>query len=138
MVRFDSEVGALGVQMINTLPCSTCKAECCGIVPLSAYRISAIEKHLANLSDEEYDVLKAQKRESFTCAFVDTRNWTCAIYPVRPALCDVFGRTEGLQCPHHSRLVNIIPSSVALMRVDLDGGKKNIVAFSNEYAYKNR
>jgi Fe-S-cluster containining protein len=121
--------------MSDKLPCSTCHADCCGIVPLSAHRLAAIEKHLASVPAEEYAVLKAQKRGKLTCAFVDTRNWTCAVYPVRPALCEIFGRTEGAECPHHPQLVNIITRDVARMRVSLDGEEDDIVALSHEFVY---
>ena len=121
--------------MNDKLPCSTCHADCCGTVPLSAHRLAAIEEHLSTLSAEEYAVLKVQKRGELTCAFMDTRTYTCAVYPVRPALCDVFGRTEGGECPHHPRLVNIIPRNVARMRVSLDGEVEDIVALSHEYEY---
>jgi Fe-S-cluster containining protein len=123
--------------MTSGLPCSTCHADCCGPVPLSASRFAVIERHLSTLSDSEYAALKSQKRSLTTCAFVDMRTYRCAVYPVRPSLCDVFGRTELLKCPHHPKLVNIISASAAELRVVLETNR-GIVALSNEYAYDKR
>lgn len=119
------------------LPCSTCHADCCGPVPLSAGRLTVIERHLSTLSDEEYATLKSQTRRRLTCAFVDMRTYRCAVYPVRPALCDVYGRTELLKCPHHPKPVNIVSASAAELRVTLETNR-GIVALSNEYAYNKR
>ncbi len=119
------------------LPCATCHADCCGPVPLSASRLAIIKRHLSAIPDSDYEALRSQKRPVLTCAFVDTRNWSCAVYPVRPALCDLYGRVEALKCPHHPVLVNIVTQDTADMRIALECNR-GIVAMSNEYVYETR
>lgn len=117
------------------LPCSTCKADCCGPVILSAGRLAKIEKHIASMEPQERSILASQKRDKITCAFVDTRDYSCSIYPVRPALCDLYGRTDGMKCPHHPTLVNIVSRETAGMRIDLDQDDGEIT-ISTEYNWR--
>lgn len=54
--------------------------------------------------------LAAQKRNSIDCKFLDKEHSRCAIYPVRPWICEAFGRVKGMQCFKMDGLVEIIPS----------------------------
>jgi Fe-S-cluster containining protein len=107
--------------MVN-LPCKTCKAECCGTVPISQPRLDKIKLYLSELPPEEYAELAGQERAPLDCAFIDKRTHSCAVYPVRPSLCKLYGTTERLLCPHADySLVQLLPQRSARLMVDLDG-----------------
>lgn len=53
--------------------------------------------------------LAAQKRRKIDCKFLDKENYRCAVYPVRPWVCEAFGRVEKMRCPKASGIVEIIP-----------------------------
>jgi Fe-S-cluster containining protein len=91
------------------LPCSSCTAICCGPVPINAARFDKIRDHLHALSAEERRRLGNQERGELDCHFLDKANYRCTIYPVRPWVCEAFGRVEGMQCPKVDKLVQIIP-----------------------------
>lgn len=106
------------IPVLNALPCSSCKSECCGPVPLTEARLGEINQHLQGLGREEVRRLSRQKRSALTCKFVDTQSNTCAIYPVRPQLCRIYGRVEKMICPKVGRVVDPLPQIVAEMAVD--------------------
>lgn len=122
---------------MGDFPCSTCKSECCGPVPLSRHRLGLIEKHLANLPAEEYATLAAQKRGRLDCAFVDTRTYTCAVYPVRPNLCKLYGKVDDpkMRCPHVNNysLVQLVPTKTADTMIEMDGDP---VMLSDQFNYR--
>ena len=91
--------------MIETLPCSSCTALCCGPVTLTADRLKKIRAYIEAMPLKERKRLAGQKREPFDCGFLDKQNHRCAVYPVRPWVCEAFGRVEGLQCPKVTGLV---------------------------------
>jgi Fe-S-cluster containining protein len=105
---------------MSALPCGACKADCCGPVVLSLNRLAIIEKHIASMSEEQRSILASQERDGLTCSFVDMRDYSCSVYPVRPAQCELYGRTIGMECPHHKALVNIVTQDTAMMRISLD------------------
>ena len=98
---------------INHLPCSSCTAMCCGPVSISEARLQKIREHLGTIPAEERKRLAKQKRGELDCGFLDKENYRCTIYPVRPWVCEAFGRVEGMQCPKVDQLVQIIPAIVA-------------------------
>jgi len=93
----------------NTLPCSSCTALCCGPVPLSRDRLEKIKAYVQTMPKAERKRLAAQKRGQVDCRFLDKANYRCAIYPVRPWLCEAFGRVERMRCPKTVGLVEAIP-----------------------------
>lgn len=119
---------------MDALPCSNCHADCCGPIPLYPRQLVRIEEYLTMLPAEDIDALSSQRRRKLTCAFVDTRNHSCSIYPVRPALCDIYGRTEGLECPHHRELVQIISPQQASLRLHLER-ETGVPMLSNEWKW---
>ena len=66
-------------------------------------------RYIQTLDVEERNRLARQRRGELDCAFLDKENNRCAIYPVRPWICEAFGRVEGMRCPKMSGLVQIIP-----------------------------
>lgn len=121
-----------------SLPCKTCKSECCGTVPVSQHRLDAIKEHLAKIPSEDYAALAGQKRKPLDCAFIDTRTWTCAVYPVRPALCCVFGNVDHplLHCPKDKHPAkHSLTQITAKMKVELDGDP---VTLTHLFKYENR
>ena len=119
---------------MDALPCSNCHADCCGPIPLYPRQLARIEEYLTTLPAEDIDALSSQRRRKLTCAFVDTRTHICSIYPVRPALCDLYGRTEGLECPHHRQLVQIISPQQASLRLELEK-ESGVPILSNEWKW---
>lgn len=84
----------------QSLPCASCKSECCGSFPLGTQDFKKIVKHLSAKSDAELNRLQAAKRSQLDCCFLDTENWRCGVYEVRPLVCDLYGRTPVLACNH--------------------------------------
>lgn len=107
---------------MTTPPCSTCHAECCGPVPLSPQRLKMINRFVAKIDTYEISRLAAQKRGELNCGFLDKENHRCAIYPVRPELCQIYGMTEDLQCPHSTELITTITPAGANIRIHRDKG----------------
>ena len=95
------------------LPCASCTALCCGPVALSRARIEKIRAYVELMPKAERRRLAAQKRGDLDCGFLDKEHNRCAIYPVRPWVCEAFGRVEGMRCPKVSGLVQIIPQFLA-------------------------
>lgn len=83
-----------------SLPCGTCKAECCGPVVVTESLLEQVNAMVDGMDPQERIRLANQHRNELTCGFVDTEHNLCAIYSIRPGVCRVFGRTERLQCPH--------------------------------------
>jgi Fe-S-cluster containining protein len=79
-------------------------------VPLSRDRRGKIEAYVQTLPEAERRRLAAQTRGEFDCRFLDKADHRCAIYPVRPWICEIFGRVEKMPCPLAPDLVNILPS----------------------------
>jgi Fe-S-cluster containining protein len=69
-----------------------------------------IETYVQTMPKAERKRLAAQKRDKSDCGFLDKANYRCAIYPVRPWICEAFGRIKGMQCVQVTGLVQIIPS----------------------------
>ena len=78
-------------------------------MPLSCDRLEKIKAYVQKMPKAERKRLAAQKRGPVDCRFLDKANYRCAIYPVRPWLCEAFGRVERMQCPKTVGLVEIIP-----------------------------
>lgn len=96
--------------MIEQLPCGSCTALCCGPVAITRKRFEKIRAYLHFMPTAERKRLAKQKRGDLDCRFVDKENHRCTIYPVRPWICEAFGRTEGMVCPKVGHLVQIMPS----------------------------
>jgi len=65
--------------------------KCCGIAPASPDEYRAVVRYARanNITP---------KKQGLTCPFY--QGGTCAVYPVRPVMCRVFGHSEDLPCPH--------------------------------------
>jgi Fe-S-cluster containining protein len=95
--------------MVEQLPCSSCTAMCCGPVPISEARLQGIRDHLNALPAGERKRLGKQERGYLDCGFLDKDNYHCMIYPMRPFVCEAFGRVADMACPKVGKLVQIIP-----------------------------
>jgi Fe-S-cluster containining protein len=96
--------------MIEQLPCSACTGLCCGPVGLSEARMDKIRAHVKTMPRRERRRLAVQRRDALDCGFLDMESHTCAIYPVRPFVCEAFGRVQGMVCPVVGHLVRIMPA----------------------------
>lgn len=120
---------------VERLPCASCTAMCCGPVPISRARLQMVYEHLRTIPQEERRRLAKQKRGDLDCGFLDKDNYRCTIYPVRPWVCEAFGRVEGMQCPKVDQLVQIIPSIVADAQMREEASTP-IVASSDRWNWK--
>jgi len=118
-----------------SLPCATCHADCCGPVVLTKFRLQRINDYLRSKPREELERLAAQKRDWVTCKFVDTQDFSCSVYPVRPRQCELYGRVAGMRCPHVNGLVNIVTQSTADLWMALEL-ESEVVGLSNEYKWR--
>lgn len=122
--------------MIESFPCATCEAACCGPVALSADRMEKILAFVRAMSQAERKRLAAQKRRPIDCRFLDKKNYRCVIYPVRPWVCEAFGRVKGMQCQKLSGLVQILPAFLEDTGVDAEY-ESGIVGNSCEFDWPN-
>jgi Fe-S-cluster containining protein len=74
-------------------PCRNC-GSCCGPVPVTATEEAVIRDYVKTLDERTILVLKAG-RYDIKCQFRDEEKKRCAIYPVRPLICRIFGLTAG-------------------------------------------
>lgn len=73
--------------------CDTHCGECCGVVPATETEFRAIERFIA-----EHGITPSAPTDG-TCPLY--QNGGCAIYPVRPLLCRLYGHTADplMTCP---------------------------------------
>jgi hypothetical protein len=121
--------------IVEQLPCSSCTAMCCGPVPISEARLGKIYKHLSAMPAEERGRLAKQERGYLDCGFLDKENYRCTIYPIRPWVCEAFGRVEKMVCPKVERLVQIIPPIVEKAKMQVEAATP-IVATSDRWNWK--
>ncbi len=78
--------------------CINC-GECCGPMLIFVDEERAIREYIQR-HPEVRDVMQGQ-HEPLQCIFRDSANKRCAIYPVRPLVCRLFGvaADQHLQCP---------------------------------------
>lgn len=121
---------------MNQLPCAGCGAKCCGPVPLSKARAETIRAYLDTQPPAALKRLQRQQRSPLDCAFLDMETHRCAVYPVRPWVCQALGRVPGLPCPELPGLVQIIPAIVVEMEMEKEyesgnAGLSNAVKWTN-------
>ena len=76
------------------LPVIQCKpncGQCCGPVTCKESEFQAVERYA-----KEHGIVPLD--QGTTCPFY--QNGGCAVYPVRPFVCKMFGHCERLTCPH--------------------------------------
>jgi len=95
-------------------------------VPLTAERMGKITNFAKAMPPAERDRLAAQRRGELDCGFLDKDSYRCAIYPVRPWVCEAFGRVEGLTCPKVGRLVQIVPAFLNELRLEKEGPAQSV------------
>ena len=120
--------------MNQSLPCSQCKHECCGPVPISKDRDRRIRAYVADMTESQRRRLARQKRKTLDCGFIDMETGTCSIYFLRPHLCRLFGSTEGMQCPKVQGLVQIVPPSTAGLVTDMEY-ESGVAYLSNSFKW---
>jgi Fe-S-cluster containining protein len=91
------------------------------MVPITDSRLERIRAFVDRMPSSERVRLSRQKREPLTCGFLDTKTYRCSIYPVRPYVCEAYGRTAGLECPKVGHLVQILPATLVDMKLDEEG-----------------
>jgi len=86
--------------------------DCCGIVPASDSELGAIRRYVLKHDVKPLD-------QGVICPFF--QSGSCAVYPVRPRICQAFGHDVGLRCPH-GRNANV-RDPAALRRWIMEPGK---------------
>lgn len=89
--------------------CDLCGSRCVTGYPISLWEYQRIKRYLEQLPEAELEKIRSQNKElpwpgapelTYTaCPFRDTERKRCAIYPVRPLICRLFGHVEWLPCP---------------------------------------
>jgi len=84
---------------IPTLDCKGCCHSACTVIGCSQLEDLRIMKETGkDIVCTIEDIILATQGH-MPCIFLD-KNKRCEIYPVRPAICRLFGVAEGLECPH--------------------------------------
>ncbi len=105
--------------------CDACGSRCTAGVPMSRPEFLAIREYLRSPAGEEARRVERQEKrvpfpgteEAFytACRFRDVERGRCAVYPVRPLVCRLFGHVEWLPCPI-GRIGRTLPGGVELIR----------------------
>lgn len=110
--------------------CDECGARCVADVRMTRAEFEAIAAYRAGPAAEE--VLAVERQEKLlpypgtdpgdaplatyrACRFRDGERGRCAVYPVRPVICRLFGHVEWLPCPIQKIPVSL-PDGPSLMR----------------------
>jgi Fe-S-cluster containining protein len=86
-------------------------------VPVAPAEWEAIRNYVARMDQDEKARLKAQTRGPLTCPFRDVEKMRCAVYPVRPVLCRMYGLYQYLECPLNPQ-VAVKPRKKARKRLE--------------------
>lgn len=121
--------------MADLLPCSKCKHECCGPVPVSKDRERRIRAYISEMPENQRRRLSRQKRKTLDCGFIDLETGVCSIYAIRPHVCRMFGSTAGMQCPKIDTLVQIVKPETAEMVMDLEY-ESGVAFLSNSFDWR--
>lgn len=76
--------------------CTNC-GDCCGMIPASVAEVRQILGFLAKHSEAKAVASKVGS-QPLHCPFRDDKNKRCAIYPVRPIVCRMFGVCANMSC----------------------------------------
>lgn len=99
MSRKRSVIDAELQELYNKIPKMACKGLCwtsCGPIAMSTrerQRIRQLGVEIPRLDDA-----RASKSDYYCPALTEDKK--CSVYEVRPAICRVWGATEGLKCPY--------------------------------------
>lgn len=102
-----------------TIPEHNCRncGYCCGPFMVTKKELDTIKKYLTkNITAKHRTQLKKQKRDKLACQFRDLKNKNCAIYPVRPEVCRLFGIVNRLSCPYGNSAS--IPDAIVATTMD--------------------
>lgn len=76
---------------LPTMECTPGCGDCCGVVICHPHEYAAV-----NAYAKEHGI--TPKDQGITCPWY--QEGTCAVYPVRPFVCQMFGHSKSLVCPH--------------------------------------
>ncbi len=85
--------------MSRSFTCQNC-GHCCGPIPLRDWELDRLRKTVRKMAPEIRERLKQEQRGPFACILRDKEMGKCAVYNSRPALCRLYGTTEGMACPN--------------------------------------
>jgi hypothetical protein len=115
---------AAGIDQSPCDGCDACGMRCTTGVPMLRREFEAIEAFLAGPEGEDARRVAEEDKQApiegaegffyTACRFRDVTRGRCAIYPVRPVVCRLFGHVEWLPCPIQK--VGAVPGGVEAMR----------------------
>lgn len=76
--------------------CVNCGA-CCGPVPAQPEEVRRIRAFIKE-HPEVLEVVEDSETSGLYCPFRDWHKRLCAVYPVRPMMCRLFGVISGVEC----------------------------------------
>lgn len=79
--------------------CNNC-GDCCGPIMVTRDEKAKIKNFVDKMDKEVKARLKEQlkTKDRLTCQFRDIEKKNCAIYPIRPIICRIFGVAKGMYC----------------------------------------
>lgn len=77
--------------------CINC-GHCCGVFPIDEDDVRRILNYMLKGHWDVLKVVKTPKTNFLVCPFRNEKLKRCAIYPVRPLICRLFGVSEGMNC----------------------------------------
>jgi len=98
------------------MKCDPSCGECCGIAPTTDSEYRRIEAFVVKHGVEVCD-------QGVTCPFY--QKGRCAVYPVRPLSCRLFGHSEGMPCPHGYN--TNIPERKVRRAIERGGGASRVL-----------
>jgi Fe-S-cluster containining protein len=82
---------------LPSIPCDSCKAICCGPVPVTKKELIEIKKGIKR-NPEKYKELMKQQQYFGNCIFLNLDTYKCEIYSFRPSICKAYGNYKNLPC----------------------------------------
>ena len=87
---------------VVSFECKNC-GQCCGPIPLRNWELDSIKSALWEISGDDKQRIKQQKRDALTCILWDAENKRCLIYRHRPLVCRQYGQVHEMPCPNNEK-----------------------------------
>lgn len=145
-VLASAQAFAAGIDQAPCNGCDACGARCTAGVRIAEPEYQAIRDYLAGSGGHRARLVERQpKRMPYpgteeadgvfyqACRFRDQEAGACAIYPVRPLICRLFGHVDSLPCPI-SRVPQTLPGSPEPLRPYLSSRRLTYEEWESEAA----
>lgn len=137
LFRILDRIGAVDQSVCDG--CDQCGSRCVAGVPMTRREYQAIQEYRRGAAASRVQAAEQQPKwlpypgtegmelageepaHYQACRFRDSAAGQCSIYPVRPAVCRLFGYTEWLPCPIE-KVTQPLPDGLAVMRAYVESG----------------